>query len=192
MKEIGQLEGPTPAETRTRIVNTAHLQRLEGLLKECGGKVATGGGADHEHRRLEPTVVVDPDTSSALMTDEIFGPILPVIQVDSEDEAVRFVRSRAKPLALYVFTRSTVAARRVIDSTSSGGACINQLMSHLLAGELPFGGVGPSGMGAYHGRAGFEALSHRKSVLRRSWRVDPGFAYPPFDSAKEKWLRRIL
>jgi aldehyde dehydrogenase (NAD+) len=191
VKEIGKLEGPNPSETRTQIVNDRHLQRLELLLKESGGEVVTGGGVDHDNRYIEPTVIVEPDQSSPLMQDEIFGPILPVIKVDSIDEATRFVRGKAKPLALYVFTRSPKSAQKVLESTSSGGACVNQLMSHLLAANLPFGGVGPSGIGAYHGKAGFDALSHRKSVLRRSWRIDPSFAYPPFDQAKEKLLRRI-
>lgn len=191
-RSMAAMEGPDPRRTRTRIVNSRHLTRLEGLLAEAGGRVATGGEVDHEERWVEPTVVVDPEPGSALMGEEIFGPILPVVTVDSVAEATAYITRRAKPLALYLFTGSWATEREVIDSTSSGGVCVNHTMLHFLVPELPFGGVGASGVGAYHGRAGFEELSHRKPVLRRGVRPDLSVAYPPFTEAKERILRRFL
>jgi aldehyde dehydrogenase (NAD+) len=189
---MADLQGPDPRVTRTQVVNDRHLDRLEGLLKECGGRVATGGTADREARCLAPTVVVDPDPTSDLMRDEIFGPILPVVTVDSIDDAVTFVDDRPKPLALYLFTGSRATEQRVVGATSSGGVCVNHVLMHVLVPELPFGGVGPSGTGAYHGRAGFEELSHRKPVLRRGTRPDPSFLYPPFTATKERIIRRLV
>ncbi len=192
VRSMGALEGSDPRLTRTRIVNDRHLARLESLLAGSGGRVATGGRADRGERWFEPTVVVDPDATSALMSEEIFGPILPVVTVDSVEEAAGIVNGKDKPLALYLFTGSKVTEQRIVDTTTSGGVCINHTMMHFLVPELPFGGVGASGSGAYHGRAGFEELSHRKPVLRRGVRPDLSFVYPPFTEAKERVLRRIL
>jgi len=191
-RSMADLQGPDPALTRTRIVNERHLARLESLLHSAGGTVVAGGKVDHAQRWIEPTVIVDPDPQAPIMQDEIFGPILPVVRVDSVDEALRFVRARPKPLALYLFTRSASVERMVVEQTSSGGVCINHVMMHFAVPELPFGGVGPSGLGAYHGRAGFEELSHRKPVLRRGFWPDLSIAYPPFDARKERILRRVL
>jgi aldehyde dehydrogenase (NAD+) len=191
-RSMRKMEGPDPSATRTRIVNERHLRRLEGLLQDSGGSVVTGGEVDHEERWISPTVVLDPDPSSPLMQDEIFGPILPVVQVDSIDEAVRFVQQRPKPLSLYLFTRSRDAERAVVEGTSSGGICVNHVMMHLIVPELPFGGVGESGMGSYHGEAGFEQLSHMKPVLRRPFRPDIPIAYPPLDERKERLIRRLI
>ncbi len=192
VRSIQDMEGPDPRRTRTRIVNTRHLARLEGLLAGAGGRVATGGSVDHDERWVEPTVVIDPDPRSALMNEEIFGPILPVITVDSVTEATELVNGRDKPLALYLFTGSRTTERTVVGSTTSGGVCVNHTMMHFLVPELPFGGVGASGTGAYHGRSGFDELSHRKPVLRRGVRPDLSVTYPPFTEAKERLLRRIL
>ncbi len=191
-RSMAGLEGSDPRLTRTRIVNDRHLDRLESLLAGSGGRVATGGGVDHDERWIEPTVVVDPDPNSSLMTEEIFGPILPVITVDSVEEATGIVNGKDKPLALYLFTGSKATEQRMVDATTSGGVCINHTIVHFLVPELPFGGVGASGSGAYHGRAGFEELSHRKPVLRRGIRPDLSLIYPPFTEAKERLLRRLL
>ncbi len=191
-RSIEQMEGPDPARTRTRIVDDRHLRRLEGLLEGSGGTVVRGGKVDHAERWVEPTVVVDPDPSAPIMQDEIFGPILPVLSVGSIDEAIRFVAERPKPLSLYLFTKSRQVERSVLEHTSSGGVCVNHVLMHILPPELPFGGVGDSGLGAYHGRAGFEELSHRKPVLRRPFKPDLPFVYPPLDEKKERILRRVL
>jgi len=126
------------------------------------------------------------------MTEEIFGPLLPVLAVESVDDAIAFVNERPKPLALYVFTSSSETADRVVNETSSGGACVNHTVLHIGSTALPFGGVGPSGMGAYHGKAGFDAFSHQKSVLVKPQRPDPPLLYPPYTSLKSKIIRRAM
>ena len=126
------------------------------------------------------------------MQEEIFGPILPVLPVADVEEAIAFVNGREKPLALYVFADDSSVVRTVIDGTSSGGVCVNATLFHVAVAELPFGGVGESGMGAYHGKASFDVLSHAKSVLKRGTRPDPALAYPPYTERKEKLMRRFL
>ncbi len=192
VQAMGSLQGPDPAATRTRIVNERHAERLRSLLATAGGTVATGGAVDTAERVVEPTVVVDPDLDAPIMQDEIFGPILPVVRVDGVDEAMAFVNDRPKPLALYVFSKSRATQQRVVGGTTAGGVCLNHVMYHFIAPELPFGGVGPSGLGAYHGRAGFEELSHRKSVVRRGVWPDLSFSYPPYDERKERIIRRFM
>jgi aldehyde dehydrogenase (NAD+) len=118
--------------------------------------------------------------------------LLPIILVDDLDEAIAFVNGRPRPLALYVFSRSGDVQQRVLDHTTSGGVAVNATVVQLAVPDLPFGGVGGSGMGAYHGRAGFETFSHRKSVLKKSTRFDPSLGYPPYTKRKERWLRRFL
>jgi len=126
------------------------------------------------------------------MENEIFGPILPVLTVESPDAAIAFVNSRPKPLASYVFTSSKSLATRMIDAIPSGGAVVNHIAMHCLIPQLPFGGVGASGMGAYHGRWGFEALSHRKAVLSKPAKPDLSLIYPPYSDRAVKLLRRML
>ena len=145
-----------------------------------------------EDRYLAPTIVVDPDVDSPLMTQEIFGPVLPVISVESVDDAIDFVNDRPKPLALYVYSRSKETVERVLGQTSSGGACVNHGIVHLIVPDLPFGGVGPSGMGAYHGQTGFDTFSHLKSVLEKPTKPDPPLLYAPYSSWKEKLIRKVL
>ena len=147
---------------------------------------------DAADRYIAPTIARGVTADSPLMADEIFGPILPIVCVDNMDAAISFVNARPKPLALYVFSGDNHVAQRVLDRTTSGGACVNDVVAHLGIHELPFGGVGPSGMGAYHGRAGFETFSHRRSVLHKSTRLDVKLRYPPYDESKLKWIRRLL
>ena len=174
-----------------RIVSEAHAIRIESLLAGHGGQVTTGGTVDIAARFVEPTIVVDPDLDSTLMTDEIFGPILPVVTVSSTEEAIEFVNARPKPLALYVFAQDTAVADQVIGSTSSGGAVVNHVVLHKTP-TIPFGGVGPSGTGRYHGRAGFDHYSNLKGVLRKPTRPDPSILYPPYTRLKERIIRRLL
>jgi len=175
-----------------RIVNERQFDRLVSLIASTEGTVVAGGGSDPATLRIEPTVVVNPAPNDALMADEIFGPILPIIRVESIAAAVDFVRCRPKPLALYVFTSSTRLARSVIDQVPSGGAVVNQMVMHGLVPSLPFGGVGASGMGAYHGRWGFEAMSHRRAVLSKPARPDPRIMYPPYTDRALKIMQRLL
>jgi aldehyde dehydrogenase (NAD+) len=176
-----------------RIVNGRHVERLRGLLEAPGsGRVAIGGIVDAADRYIAPTVVVEPDVHGALMAEEIFGPLLPVIGVQGRDHAIDFVKERPKPLALYVFTSDAAAADDVLARTSSGGACVNHTLMHLLPPDLPFGGVGHSGIGAYHGRTGFETFSHAKSVLTKPTSPDPKLAYPPYTRTKLWAIRKAF
>lgn len=182
----------TEPDPSLRIVNERQFDRLVSLISATHGKVVTGGGSDRSTLRIEPTVVVDPGPDDAVMTDEIFGPILPIITVDSPDAAVKFVNSRPKPLALYVFTSSQQQGRQLIDRIPSGGAVINHVAVHCLAPQLPFGGVGASGTGAYHGKWGFEALSHRRAVLAKPTKPDPSLMYPPYTDRAIKIMRKLM
>jgi aldehyde dehydrogenase (NAD+) len=183
-------QDPAASPDYARIVDDGHYHRLVNLLGS--GMVAVGGEHDEASRYVAPTVLRDVAPDSPAMRDEIFGPILPVITVDDVDEALAFVNGRDKPLALYVFSGTSAVQRRVLAETSSGGACVNATMYHLAVPGLPFGGVGPSGTGAYHGRASFDTFSHAKSVLRKPPRPDPALAYPPYTARKDKIIRRFL
>ena len=187
----GEFYGDDPASSPDfgRIVNGRHHQRLVGLLDNQ--TIATGGRHDSANRFIEPTIVVDPDPESPVMSEEIFGPILPVLTVDSIDEAIAFVNERPKPLALYVFSSDGDTADRVLNSTSSGGACVNHTLFHFAPPELPFGGVGESGMGRYHGQSGFDAFSNLKGVLRKPVRGETSLGYPPYTALKERIIRRL-
>ena len=176
----------------TRIVNETHLRRLAGLLDGHGGFTALEGGPDLGTGRFAPVVIADPDPDSALMQDEIFGPILPIVVTDSLDESIAFVTTRPKPLALYLFTQNSAIEDDVLHRTSSGSVCVNHLLYQCLVPDLPFGGVGTAGMGAYHGRAGFETFSHPKAILRKPTTPDPAFAYPPYGAFAERAFRLLL
>lgn len=175
-----------------RIVNERHFGRLEGLLDSTGAAVAFGGERDAGDLYFSPTAILDPAPDDRIMQEEIFGPILPFLAVEDVAEAIDFVNGRDNPLALYVFTGDDRVADAVAGATSSGGMCVNATLYHLAVPGLPFGGVGESGIGAYHGRAGFETFTHRKSVLRKPTRPDPPVAYPPYTRLKAALLRRFL
>ncbi|MEM9894007.1 MAG: aldehyde dehydrogenase family protein [Actinomycetota bacterium] len=174
------------------IVTERHAARLGGLLADHGGTVAFGGDVDVDARYVEPTVIVDPDAEATIMQEEIFGPVLPVLTVESMDAAVDFVNGREKPLALYVFSDNDDVTDRLIDRTTAGGTCVNHVLQHLLPPDLPFGGVGESGTGRYHGQAGFDAFSNLRSVLRKPTKLDPKLLYPPYTSIKERLIRRFI
>ncbi len=175
-----------------RIIGDDHFERVAGLLDhDDSGTVAFGGVTDATDRYIAPTVLLDPEPDSDVMTDEIFGPILPVITVDDIDEAIDFVNARPKPLALYVFTDDDATANRTVKRTSSGGVGVNGTLLHIGPPELPFGGVGPSGMGAYHGETGFETFSHLKSVFDRRTKPDLKIMYPPYTSIKERLIKLL-
>lgn len=176
-----------------KIVNQRHFDRLSTALAATKGTVAVGGGTDAAALRIQPTVVVDPDLDEPLMRDEIFGPILPVVTVESVEQAITFVNSRPKPLAAYLFTKSKSVRESVITRVSSGGMLVNHLIFQFATHKLPFGGVGPSGTGAYHGRFGFEEFSHRKSVLTKPTRPDlSSLIYPPYTEKAWKLARKIF
>ena len=176
-----------------RIVNQRQFDRLSGYLSGADGKVTVGGSCDPSTLRIQPTVVVDPDPDGPLMRNEIFGPVLPVITVQSLDGAIRFVNSRPKPLAAYLFTKARATRERVIKEVPAGGMLVNHVAFQVSTAKLPFGGVGASGMGAYHGKWGFDEFSHRKSVLTKPTRPDlSSFTYPPYTARAFKMARRMF
>ncbi len=183
---------PQSSSDYARIVNEPHFHRLEKLLDS--GKIAIGGTTDVDTRYIAPTVLTGVTADDPVMGEEVFGPILPIIAVDSVTEAIEFVRQRAqagdKPLALYSFSESDDENDQVIDGTSSGGVCVNGTLLHFSNPNLPFGGVGESGMGSYHGKFGFDTFSHRRGVHARSTRMDPAMMYPPYTTKKQKLVRR--
>ena len=176
-----------------RIVNDRHFDRLTTALAATKGEVVLGGGSDALTISIQPTVVVDPDSAEPLMTDEIFGPILPVVTVQSLDDAISFINSRPKPLAAYLFTESKSIRERVVKEVAAGGMMVNHLVFQYATRKLPFGGVGPSGMGAYHGKFGFEEFSHKKTVMTKPTRPDIGAVfYPPYTEKAWKLARRLF
>jgi aldehyde dehydrogenase (NAD+) len=188
---ITQFEASSPKGMR--IVNKRQFERLTGYLAETKGTIALGGGSDPSELRIQPTVVVDPDPDEPLMKNEIFGPVLPVISVQSLDDAIKFVNSRPKPLSAYLFTKTRAIREKVIKEVPAGGMLVNHLAFQVGTAKLPFGGVGPSGMGAYHGRWGFEEFSHRKSVMTKPTRPDlSSVIYPPYTEKAWKLARRLF
>jgi aldehyde dehydrogenase (NAD+) len=152
---------------------------LTGLLETSGGKVVFGGTANRDCRYLEPTLVDEPLLDSALMQEEIFGPILPLIAINSVEDAIAFINARNKPLALYVFG-SKKEGKYILSKTSSGGSCLNDTILHVANKYLPFGGVGESGLGRYHGRYSYETFSHQRSVVSSRLWFDLAGKYPPY------------
>ena len=174
-----------------RIVNERQFDRLVALIPGKG-RVVVGGRADSTTNAIAPTVIVDPDPESDLMVNEIFGPILPVVTSDGLDSAIGFVTAREKPLAAYLFSDDKREQQKVIKEVSSGGMVVNQAALQVLVPQLPFGGVGTSGMGTYHGEFGFQTFSHRKSVLvKPSW-PDPALLYPPYSGFAERIFRKLF
>ena len=167
VKAVETLYGADPAASGEygRIINERHFDRLTGLLDS--GRTVVGGESDRTTRYIAPTVLADVDPEAPVMGEEIFGPILPIVTVDGLDAAIDFINDRDKPLALYVFTDSDATRGRIADETSSGGLGYGLPLAHLTVSDLPFGGVGESGMGNYHGRYSIETFSHRKAVLEK-------------------------
>ena len=173
-----------------RIVSDRHVTRLAGLLE--GGTVVLGGDVEPDERYIAPTVLVDVDPASPIMQEEIFGPLLPVLTVSSAREAVDFVNDRDHPLALYVFASDRSVCDDVVARTTSGGVTVNGTMLHFTNPHLPFGGVGESGMGGYHGESGVRLFQHLKPVLSRGTALDPSLPYPPYNDRKAKIFRKVL
>ncbi len=160
-----------------RIINTHHVDRLIGLIDR--EKVVHGFRVDRERRIITPAIQDNVTWNDAVMQEEIFGPILPVMTFDSLDEVIDGLKDKPSPLALYVFTADKQTRRRVLEEVRFGGACVNDTLSHVINPNLPFGGIGASGIGRYHGKHSFDTFSHHKSVVKRTTRVDPPIAYPP-------------
>ncbi|MEL7475214.1 MAG: aldehyde dehydrogenase, partial [Cyanobacteria bacterium J06555_12] len=180
---IAEFFGDNPEQSSDfgRIIHDRHFDRLVQFLSDA--QVAIGGDSDRDRRYIAPTVLNNVSWDDAVMQEEIFGPILPVQVYDSLDEAISKINSRPKPLALYVFSSSSDVQERVLNSTSSGGACINDTVMHVGVDTLPFGGVGDSGIGAYHGKFTFDTFSHYKSVLKKGLWLDLKWRYAPYTEA---------
>jgi aldehyde dehydrogenase (NAD+) len=178
-RAIHQFYGGDPRQSPEygRIINQQHLARLTAYLSS--GHIEHGGGHDATDLYLAPTILTGVTPDAPVMQEEIFGPILPVLPFDRLDDALALLRDRPTPLALYLFTRDQTTQQRVLATTRSGGVCINDTVTHMIGKDLPFGGLGDSGLGAYHGKASFDRFTHRRSVLRRSLAFDPTLRYPP-------------
>lgn len=179
----------------TSILNDAHYRRLAGYVegaRAAGARVVEVNPAGEvlpaEDRKLAPTLLVDPPDHLPVMEEEIFGPVLPIVPYDHLDDAVAYVNARPRPLALYYFDRDKARVERVLRATVSGGAAINETVLHVAQDDLPFGGVGPSGMGAYHGREGFDAFSHKKAVFHQGRLNTTGLLAPPYGTVIDKLL----
>ncbi|WP_240336985.1 aldehyde dehydrogenase [Rufibacter psychrotolerans] len=188
---LREFYGPDPAQSPdfARIINDRHFQRLKALLGNV--EVYAGGETDARHRYIAPTLLTQVTWEQPLMQEEIFGPLLPVLTFKTLPEAIAQVNARPKPLALYFFSKDKRAKDMVLTQTSSGGACINDTVSHLANPYLPFGGVGTSGHGNYHGKASFDAFSHHKSVLKKPSKPDLPLRYPPY-AKKFAWMRKAF
>ncbi len=183
-------EDPSQSPDYGRIINARHHRRVMALMGS--GTPVTGGVGDEATRYIAPTILKDVSPDSPAMQDEIFGPVLPVLPIDGPDAAIAFVNDRPKPLALYVFSGQKSVVNAFIERTSSGGVTVNHVMLHFAVMGLPFGGVGESGQGAYHGRHTFETFTHHKSVLRKPLAIDPAILYPPYTDKKKAWLKRLV
>ena len=188
---IKEFYGSNPAESPdySRIVNDFHFRRLENLLQY--GTVAAGGVCRAEDKYIAPTIITAPEHESPLMQYEIFGPLLPVITVKDLQEAVDFVNVRPKPLALYIFTAAKKEQDFIISNTSSGSVAVNDTVMQIMNPELPFGGVGASGYGAYHGKLTFDTFTHFKPVMTASSHIDFPVRYPPFREWQKKLVRLL-
>jgi len=189
-------QGQANSPDYPRIVNRRHWNRLKGLLDSTpNADVVLGGdGADEDTKFFPTTIVRDPRRDCRLLQEEIFGPILPVLLVDSIEEAVFEIKSREKPLGLYIFSKNKKTIDYVLEHTSSGGVSINDVLMHIAAGDMGFGGVGPSGMGAYKGSRGFNEFSHLRSVYHASTSVELTslVRYPPYTSFKTNLIRTVM
>ncbi|HDA6913431.1 TPA: aldehyde dehydrogenase [Staphylococcus aureus] len=174
-----------------RIVNLKHYHRLTSLLNSEQMNIVFGGHSDEDERYIEPTLLDHVTSDSAIMQEEIFGPILPILTYQSLDEAIAFIHQRPKPLSLYLFSEDENATQRVINELSFGGGAINDTLMHLANPKLPFGGVGASGMGRYHGKYSFDTFTHKKSYIFKSTRLESGVHLPPY-KGKFKYIKAFF
>ena len=173
-----------------RIINQGHFLRLRKMLDD--GKVIYGGDFNEEEKFISPTLIEDILLDSDLLKEEIFGPILPIISFENIDTLIQELKVKPKPLALYVFSQNKKAQDKIINNISSGGVCVNDTIMHIVPQTLPFGGVGNSGMGSYHGKKSFETFSHKRSILNRKTWLEVALRYPPFTESKKKIVKKVL
>ena len=191
IKELREMYTSAPLANPAwpKIINQRHFERLIGLMQS--GVVSYGGQLDINGRRISPTILTEVEWDSPIMQEEIFGPLLPILPYRKLDDAIRKIQQRPKPLALYLFTQSKEVEERVMREVSFGGGCVNDTILHLATPYMPFGGVGESGMGGYHGKYSFDTFSHQKSVLKRWPKPDIPLRYAPYEG-KMKWIKKIM
>jgi aldehyde dehydrogenase (NAD+) len=189
-EEIDHAQFALENDNYAQIINEKHLDRLISLIDHA--HLFKGGKFDRTKKFLEPTVLSGVSTNDPVMEDEIFGPILPVLSYDSIDEVIRYVKSRPKPLALYLFTENKSLQKKVLHEVSFGGGGINEVILQFSNDRLPFGGVGHSGMGSYHGEAGFKSFSHLKSILHKNTWFEPSFKYYPYADWKTYLIKKVM
>ena len=192
VKQIRRQFGKKPLDNKNygKIINEKHFDRILGLIDK--EKVVYGGNSDRDALRIEPTVMDNVTFSDAVMQEEIFGPVMPVLTFDSLDEVIRNVNAMPHPLALYLFTSSKTAAKKVTARCGFGGGCINDTIIHLATTEMGFGGFGESGMGSYHGKTGFDTFTHYKSIVDKKTWLDLPMRYQPYRKMHEKMVRFFL
>ena len=190
-ERIQQTYGDDPAQSPdlSRMVGDRQFDRVAGLLDS--GEIVAGGQSDRATRFIAPTVLDNVEWDAPIMQDESFGPVLPVLEYENVEDAIALINSKPKPLALYLFTQNKALEAKVLSSTSSGGVCLNDTILHLAIWGMPFGGVGNSGMGAYHGKTSFDTFSHQKSVLKKPFWLDLDWRYPPYASKLEFFKKMI-
>lgn len=192
LAEIEKQFGKEPLKNPNygKIINEKHFERILGLIN--GEKLVYGGQSEPESLRIAPTVLNNITWDDAVMGEEIFGPLLPILTFDTLDEALNTVESHPHPLALYFFSEDKAAQKKVLDTCRFGGGCINDTIIHLATSDMPFGGVGESGMGSYHGRVGFETFSHYRSIVDKKTWMDLPIRYQKYTGLKEKMMRMFL
>ena len=183
-------KNPLENSDYSKIINRNHFKRVKKLMKDQS--VIYGGGSNKETLTIEPTLVLEPELDTELMQEEIFGPILPILTYREVSQAVEFIRSKDKPLALYLFTQDKALKEYIINNLSFGGVAINDTLIHQSNYNLPFGGVGASGMGQYHGRYSLETFSHPKSVIEKTDLFDIKLRYPPYKDWALKLIQKIM
>ena len=181
---------PQESPDYTKIVNEHHFNRLMNLMEGC--EIILGGHSNKENLFIEPTLVKVPNLDHPLMKEEIFGPILPIISFSNEEDLYNIIQKNPNPLALYIFTANNALAERITNRISFGGGCVNNTLMHLVTPEMPFGGVGGSGQGAYHGKFGFDAFTHKKSILKTGFWFDLKQKYPPYTESALKLVKKFL
>jgi aldehyde dehydrogenase (NAD+) len=189
-KQIRKQYGEAPLANSGKIINEKHFARITGLIDP--DKVIVGGGSDSAALQIEPTVMDGVTFEDAVMQEEIFGPVLPVLTYESLEQAIEKINSMAHPLALYIFTGSRQAAKKVTARCGFGGGCINDTIIHLASTEMGFGGFGESGMGSYHGLDGFQTFSHSKSIVDKKTWLDLPMRYQPYKEFYHKLIHFFL
>jgi aldehyde dehydrogenase (NAD+) len=192
IKTVKEFYGENPQQSKDlgRIINEKHFLRLSKLMEK--GNILMGGQTDINDLYIAPTLIDGITPDDPIMQGEIFGPLLPIIEFEKLDEAIQFVNSRNKPLALYIFSDDKMFQERILHETSSGNASINECLMHVANFELPFGGVGESGIGAYHGKLSFDTFSHLKGILKKSTLTDLNQRFPPYTESGTNLIKKMI